>query len=100
MVLQAGLKFLYEQATAALKRKLEPRADGPQAPVHLPPIFHDDSDYLVYMRNLKNSSTEHDLRIDSYSLMTNHIHLIAVPKTDVSISRALHPLYGWVRIET
>ena len=61
-----------------------------QRGVRKQPIFHDDSDYLVYMRNLKNSSTEHDLRIDSYSLMTNHIHLIAVPKMDVSISRTLH----------
>jgi len=48
MVLQAGLKFLYEQATAALKRKLEPRADVPHAPVHLPPVFHDDSGPLSY----------------------------------------------------
>jgi hypothetical protein len=30
MVLQAGVKFLYEQATAALKRKFEPRAAAPQ----------------------------------------------------------------------
>ena len=48
MVLQAGLKFLYEQATAALKRKLEPRADAPQAPVQLPPIFDDVSGPLSY----------------------------------------------------
>ena len=39
MVLQAGVKFLYEQATAALRRKSEPRADAPQAAVRLPPIF-------------------------------------------------------------
>jgi len=48
MVLQAGLRFLYEHATAALKRKLEPRADTPHAPVHLPPVFHDDSGPLSY----------------------------------------------------
>ena len=48
MVLHAGLKFLYEHATAALKRKLEPRADTPHAPVHLPPVFHDDSGPLSY----------------------------------------------------
>ena len=48
MVLQAGVKFLYEQATAALKRKLEPQAGAPQAPVHLPPIFNDVSRPLSY----------------------------------------------------
>jgi hypothetical protein len=48
MVLQAGVKFLYERATAALKRKLEPRAAAPQAPPHLPPIFDDASRPLSY----------------------------------------------------
>jgi hypothetical protein len=48
MVLQAGVKFLYEQATAALKRKFEPHAAAPQAPVRLPPIFHDVSKPLSY----------------------------------------------------
>ncbi len=48
MVLQAGLRFLYEQATAALKRKLEPRADTAQAPVQLPPVFDDASGPLSY----------------------------------------------------
>jgi hypothetical protein len=48
MVLQAGVKFLYEQATAALKRKFDPRAGAPQAPPHLPPIFDDVSKPLSY----------------------------------------------------
>ena len=48
MVLQAGVKFLYEQATAALRRKLEPHTGAPQAPVHLPPIFNDVSRPLSY----------------------------------------------------
>lgn len=45
MVLQEGVKFLYEQAIAALKRKFEPRAE---APLHLPPIFHEASGPLSY----------------------------------------------------
>jgi putative transposase len=61
-----------------------------QRGVRKEPLFHDDSDYLVYIRNLKNACTEHDLRIRSYSLMTNHVHLIAVPKIEASLSRALH----------
>jgi hypothetical protein len=48
MALQAGVRFLYEQATAALKRKFEPRADTPQVPPRLPPIFDDVSGPLSY----------------------------------------------------
>jgi len=48
MVLHAGVKFLYEQAIAALKRKFEPLTGAPHAPVHLPPIFHDVSKPLSY----------------------------------------------------
>jgi hypothetical protein len=47
MVLQAGVKFLYEQAMAALKRKLEPKA-VPQPPPRLPPIFDEVSGPLSY----------------------------------------------------
>jgi hypothetical protein len=48
MVLQEGVKFLYEQATAALKRKLMPHADAPHAPPRLPPIFDQASGPLSY----------------------------------------------------
>jgi hypothetical protein len=37
MVLQEGVKFLYEHAMIALRRKLAPHADAPPAPRHLPP---------------------------------------------------------------
>ena len=61
-----------------------------QRGVRKEPLFHDDSDFLVYTRNLKKACTEHDLRIRSYTLMTNHVHLIGVPKAELSLSRALH----------
>jgi putative transposase len=54
------------------------------------PLFYDDSDFLVYKRNLKNGCVEHGLEVRSYSLMTNHVHLIAVPQHETSISRTLH----------
>ena len=54
------------------------------------PIFHEDSDYLVYIRALKNACSEYALWIWAYVLMTNHVHLIAVPADEKSISRALH----------
>src|SRR5436190_3817011 len=52
-------------------------------------IFHEDSDYLVYIRNLKNACVEFFVKIWAYALMTNHVHLIAVPESETSISRAL-----------
>jgi REP-associated tyrosine transposase len=60
-----------------------------QRGVRKQPLFYDDSDYLVYMRNLKDACTKYDLRIRSYSLMTNHVHVIGVPKTETSLSRSL-----------
>ena len=48
MAMQAGVRFLYEQAVAALKRCFEPRADAPQVPPRLPPIFNDVSGPLSY----------------------------------------------------
>ena len=48
MVLEQGVKFLYEQATRALKRKFIPHSGGLQAPSHLPPIFDEASGPLSY----------------------------------------------------
>ena len=52
-------------------------------------IFHEDSDYLVYIRALRDACLEFIVKIWAYALMTNHLHLIAVPNDDKSISRAL-----------
>jgi putative transposase len=65
-----------------------------QRGVRKEPIFHDDSDYLVYLRNLKDGCAEHDLRIRTYCFMTNHIHIIGVPKAELSLSRALHDAHS------
>ncbi|MGC2775959.1 MAG: hypothetical protein WA418_10035 [Bradyrhizobium sp.] len=48
MVLQEGVKFLYEHALIALKRKFAPHAHAPRAPSHLPPIFDEVSGPLSY----------------------------------------------------
>ena len=53
-------------------------------------VFHDDSDRLVYIRALKDGCTKHGVSIWAYTLMTNHVHLIAVPENEKSISLTLH----------
>jgi putative transposase len=54
------------------------------------PTFHDDSDYLVYIRVLKKGCTKYKVEIWAYCLMTNHVHLVAVPENEKSISQTLH----------
>lgn len=54
------------------------------------PIFYEDADCLVYICNIKYACVEHGVSIRSYALMTNHVHLVAVPKDVDSISRTLH----------
>src|SRR5262245_19274664 len=54
------------------------------------PVFHDDSDFLVYIRVLKNACTVNEVCIWCYALMTNHVHLVGVPHTEIGLSKALH----------
>ena len=57
-------------------------------------VFSDDSDRLMYLHFLRKYSTLHDLKIWAYVLMTNHIHLIAVPQSDNSLSLAFRDIHG------
>jgi putative transposase len=52
-------------------------------------IFIDDEDRAVYLRLLKRYREKHGLELLAYCLMTNHIHLVAVPKETHSLARAL-----------
>ena len=61
-----------------------------QRGVRRDPVFHDDSDCLVYIRVLEQASTEHGVDIWAYTLMTNHIHLVAIPEDEKGISKTLH----------
>jgi len=59
-------------------------------------IFFKDEDYMYYKELLLNQCKEHQLEVISYCLMTNHVHLIVIPKTIESLSRAIgetHRLY-------
>lgn len=42
-------------------------------------IFFQDEDYVTYKEILNEQCSHHDTKIISYCLMTNHVHLIAVP---------------------
>jgi putative transposase len=46
-------------------------------------VFYTDEDREVYLGWLKEYCKQHKVEILAYCLMTNHIHIIAVPKTEL-----------------
>lgn len=91
----------------------KPRYYLPGVPVHIvqrgnnrDPIFFDDSDYSTYLRWLAEGARRYECKIHAYVLMTNHVHLLATPKTQDTISRMMQYVgrhyvpyinhtYGW-----
>ena len=56
-------------------------------------VFFTDEDRQVYLRWLKEYAEKHEVDILAYCLMTNHIHLVAVPKTEDGLQQTLKPLH-------
>ena len=52
-------------------------------------VFFNTVDRRLYLELLRASAMEEGLCIHGYCLMTNHIHLIAVPETETSLARAI-----------
>ena len=50
-------------------------------------IFFVDNNRRLYLHYLKESATLSGLRIDTYCLMTNHVHLVATPGTEMELAR-------------
>ena len=60
-------------------------------------VFETDDDRLAYLRFLKKYVTRHNVSIYAYCLMTNHVHLVAVPGDEASLGKALrdaHTVYA------
>jgi putative transposase len=59
-------------------------------------VFFADDDRRAYLALLKQRCQVHGLQILGYCLMTNHVHLIAVPQTEDALAKAIgrtHYLY-------
>jgi len=54
-------------------------------------VFFEDKDYEEYLRLLEKHAYKFDLDILLYSLIPNHVHVIATPKEEKSLSLAM----GW-----
>jgi putative transposase len=52
-------------------------------------VFFDDEDRQTYLKLLAGYAVKHHLQIWAYCLMNNHIHLLAVPKTETSLARGI-----------
>jgi putative transposase len=52
-------------------------------------VFRDDYDRRKFIDLLRQYIARHHVEVWSYVLMTNHIHLIAVPQTPTSLSSAM-----------
>ena len=50
--------------------------------------FFNDGDYAAYLELTAEWCREDGVEIWSYCLMPNHVHLIAVPKTDDGLRRS------------
>ncbi len=60
-------------------------------------VFETDADHEAYLRFLKKYADKRGLSIWAYCLMTNHIHLVAVPQREASLGQALrdaHTVYA------
>ncbi len=56
-------------------------------------VFYTDEDREVYLGWLKEYCKQHKVEILAYCLMTNHIHIIAVPKTEAGLQSIFKPLH-------
>lgn len=52
-------------------------------------VFFVDDDRKVYLEILKQQAEKYGLTIMGYCLMTNHIHLIAIPAKEESLAKAV-----------
>jgi putative transposase len=53
------------------------------------PCFAAASDYRFYLDCLETACERHDCRVHAYVLMTNHVHLLVTPSTELAVARVM-----------
>jgi len=53
------------------------------------PVFHSSDDRRFYLELVARHAADHGARVLGYCLMTNHVHVIAVPERRDSLARTL-----------
>jgi putative transposase len=57
-------------------------------------IFRDEADRLLYLKLFRESCRQFQVQIHAYCLMTNHVHFVAIPEHEDSLSKAFHRSHG------
>ena len=52
-------------------------------------VFFDDEDKEYYLQTLKQYGEKYHVNIWAYCLMTNHVHILAVPEYEESLARCV-----------
>ena len=52
-------------------------------------VFFGEEDRIVYLRILQEQSQKNQVKIWAYCLMSNHVHLIAVPEGESGLAKAI-----------
>lgn len=79
----------------------KPRFFLPNVPVHIVQkgqsnerVFFEDRDFQAYLAWLAEGAKRYDCAIHAYSLMANHIHILATPKATQGVSRMMQFVSG------
>jgi len=56
-------------------------------------VFFSDADRAAYLGLLSKYASKHGLAVQAYCLMTNHVHLVVVPRSEASLADTLKPLH-------
>ena len=57
-------------------------------------VFFDDTDRALYLRWLTRNCASASVDIAGYCLMGNHVHIVAIPKTEAGLAKALGRTHG------
>ncbi|MEO5922728.1 MAG: transposase [Bryobacteraceae bacterium] len=57
-------------------------------------VFYTTPDRMVYLHLLREYSKHYGVRILGYCLMTNHVHLVAIPTRSDSLAKAMREVHG------
>jgi REP element-mobilizing transposase RayT len=52
-------------------------------------VFFEDADRAMYLDLLARYAGRHGVRITGYCLMSNHVHLVAIPKAENALAKAI-----------
>ena len=55
-------------------------------------IFNVDGDYRFYLEKLNNACKKHNVDVHAYVLMTNHVHILMTPYTEIGLGKVMQSL--------